>query len=145
MVSWRQSINSKTVILCIWVAYSKFINYNVTRSEIVSDIFKLGHIEENRLKLNRFDKKYNLILQKSVNDIYYIYVVIFDLFKKNYNQIMEFKNLAINCDEDDDLIYSSLFLWIIHFYLKFFLLKRYLILFYVQLWEGQECFITRTS
>lgn len=82
----------------------------MTRSEIVSDIFKLGHIEENRLKLNRFDKKYNLILQKSVNDIYYIYVVIFDLFKKNYNQIMEFKNLAINCDEDDDLIYSSLFL-----------------------------------
>lgn len=82
--------------------------YNSQRADILTDICKLNHVEDFRLKLERYDYSYSMILLKAVNDIYTTYLVVYTLFRKNLDQIIEFRNVV---NDETDSLTESIFMW----------------------------------
>ena len=80
----------------------RLTHYHYSRFELLQNVISYGHLEDYRLKLIRFDRKFCLDLTKSAHFMYMTCVVVHDLIKKNYDKLAEFKNMAEDSKEADN-------------------------------------------
>ncbi|KAI2811674.1 Proteasome activator complex subunit 3 [Blomia tropicalis] len=80
--------------------------YHYTRTELLQNVICYGHVEDYRVRLVRLDRRYCHFLLQSVDLIYKTYVIVYDLIKKNYDKLSEFKSMAdFDTNKEMDCLY----------------------------------------